>query len=352
MPKKDDSPNLESLDEFVRGAQRAAALQTALELELFTRIADGNQSIPALLRVTNWSERGSRILLDAMVFLGLLTKQLNEYALTPTSDTFLVKSKSTYIGDALLARLAWGTREQASRAVKSGKPVKQVFNEASELARAQRASIDLQNWQSESARLQSVWERLGWASDILGQARVLAISCGSALKVLSILYSNGKAHATLLDSPAVLAVAKQLAAEMQILDRVTFSEEDMLTTTWAPNSFDLAWIGGKTQYLSLMQNIGVLRHVYEGLAENGRVVVEAPMSDDARRGPGAIPLHGLDVLLGSAEGDIYTITEYRGMLEAAGFFRAEAVKDEPGLMQAHRLAPTAPTESDSKDPNV
>ena len=354
MPKKDDSPNLVSLDEFVRGAQRAAALLTALELELFTRIAEGNQSIPSLLRTTNWSERGSRILLDSLVFLGLLSKQLNEYSLTPTSETFLVKTKPTYIGDAILARLAWSAREQTARAVKSGKPVKQIFSETSELARAQRACTDLLNWQGEIPRLQAVREKLGWTNEILGQARVLAIACGSARQVLAILHANADAHALLVDSPAVLAVARELADAMQVGDRVTYSEEDMLNATWTNDSFDIAWIGGKTQYLSLIQNIGILRHVFEALSEQGRVLVEAPMSDEARRGPGSIPLHGLDVLLSSAEGDIYTTTEYRGMLEAAGFFQVEAVKDEPALMQARRQAPPAPTvpESNSSTPNV
>lgn len=361
MPKtsKDDSPNLELLDEFVRGAQRAAALQAALQLDLFTQIAEGNHSIPVLLRETNWNERGARILLDALVYLGLLTKQLNEYMLTPTSETFLVKNKAGYIGEALLTRLAWDAREQLPRVVKSGKPAQHIFSEPFEQARAQRAATALLNAPNETARAQALWGKLGWTNEQLANARVLGIACGSARQVLALLSANPNARAALLDSPPVLAVAKNLAEALQVTARVTFQEDDLLNVTWQRGSFELAWIGGKTQYHSLMQNIGVLRHVFEALTEEGRIVVEAPMSDDAHRGPGAIPLHGLDVLLSSAEGDIYTTTEYRGMLEAAGFFQVESIKDEPTLMVARRMPPTPPqtippnlTESNPSASNV
>ena len=105
---------------------------------------------------------------------------------------------------------------------------------------------------------------------------------------------------------------------------------------------------------SIEERMKILKMIEEGKisAEEGAKLLAALR--EARRGPGSIPLHGLDVLLSSAEGDIYTTTEYRGMLEAAGFFQVEAVKDEPALMQARRQAPPAPTvpESNSSTPNV
>src|ERR687886_1130972 len=98
MPRapKDDSPNREFLDEFLRGARRAAALKAALELEVFTRIAEGHRSLPAFLRATGLSERGARLLLDGLSNLGLLYKSPFEYTLTPTTETFLVKGKPSY----------------------------------------------------------------------------------------------------------------------------------------------------------------------------------------------------------------------------------------------------------------
>jgi hypothetical protein len=55
-----------------------------------------------------------------------------------------------------------------------------------------------------------------------------------------------------------------------------------------------------------------------------------------------VPLWGLDLLLGSVEADVYTRTEYRGMLEAAGFFEVKPVGERLNLWTARRLPPPPP----------
>jgi hypothetical protein len=66
------------------------------------------------------------------------------------------------------------------------------------------------------------------------------------------------------------------------------------------------------------------------------------MADDDRKGPASVPLAGLDLLLASADGDIYTVTEYRGMLEAAGFFEVKQVGEQTGMLTARRIPPPPP----------
>ncbi len=75
---------------------------------------------------------------------------------------------------------------------------------------------------------------------------------------------------------------------------------------------------------------------------SGRIVLCATMADDDRKGPDSVPLFGLDLLIASADGDIYTVTEYRGMLEAAGFFEVKPMGDKPGVFTARRLPPPPP----------
>ncbi|MGE5140808.1 MAG: methyltransferase dimerization domain-containing protein, partial [Rudaea sp.] len=102
MPKnsKDDLPRRAPLDDFVRWTRQSAALKAALELELFTRISEGNRSLPALLRATGLNERGTRLLLDALTSFNLLAKSAFEYSLSPLADAYLVKGKPSYYGDA------------------------------------------------------------------------------------------------------------------------------------------------------------------------------------------------------------------------------------------------------------
>jgi hypothetical protein len=49
---------------------------------------------------------------------------------------------------------------------------------------------------------------------------------------------------------------------------------------------------------------------------------------------------GIDTLLFSPDGDVYTFVEYRGMLEAAGFVDVVNLDDDLGLVVARRVDPS------------
>ena len=57
--------------------QQTAALRAAIELELFTAIGDGAQTVPAIAAQCKASERGTRILCDYLTIVGFLTKGKN-----------------------------------------------------------------------------------------------------------------------------------------------------------------------------------------------------------------------------------------------------------------------------------
>ena len=58
------SPSLELIFESLHGFQRTGALKAALELDLFTGIAEGADTATMLARRSTASERGKRILCD------------------------------------------------------------------------------------------------------------------------------------------------------------------------------------------------------------------------------------------------------------------------------------------------
>ena len=84
--------------ETINAYQRSAALKGAIDLELFTAIAEGSQTASALADKCKAQERGVRILCDYLVIIGFLTKKGNEYNLTPESAVFLDKRSPGYMG--------------------------------------------------------------------------------------------------------------------------------------------------------------------------------------------------------------------------------------------------------------
>src|SRR5580658_321013 len=78
--------------------QRSVALRGAIDLDLFTAIADGNKSLNAIAARIQASEKGTRVLCDFLTMMGFLVKAGGEYALTPDSAAFLNRHSPAYMG--------------------------------------------------------------------------------------------------------------------------------------------------------------------------------------------------------------------------------------------------------------
>src|SRR5438045_3100040 len=98
QPAAQPQPSPQLFFDTINAYQRTAALKTAIELDLITAIAEGEQTPEALALRTQSSVRGIRILADALTVIGFVTKHGNQYALTPDSAFFLDRHSPQYIG--------------------------------------------------------------------------------------------------------------------------------------------------------------------------------------------------------------------------------------------------------------
>ena len=85
----------ERIFETLNAYQKTAALKTAIELDVFTAVGEGATTHAALAKRCQASDRGMHILCDYLVINGFLTKNANQYALTPESATFLDRRSPT-----------------------------------------------------------------------------------------------------------------------------------------------------------------------------------------------------------------------------------------------------------------
>ena len=101
---------------------------SAVELGLFTELAKGPRDCESLRTQLGLRSRSARDFFDALVSLGMLQRNNDEYANTPESDLFLDRSKSSYIGGFLEmcnARL-YGFWGNLTTGLKSGEPQNEV----------------------------------------------------------------------------------------------------------------------------------------------------------------------------------------------------------------------------------
>ena len=97
-PKAEPAANPQKILDLASGYGPAMALAAAIELDLFTAVGQGANTVPELARQLGLSARGVAILLDALAGIGLLDKQNGRYALATDAEAYLVKGKDTYLG--------------------------------------------------------------------------------------------------------------------------------------------------------------------------------------------------------------------------------------------------------------
>ena len=97
------APSQPSPDLFfdtVTAYQKTAALKAAVDLNLFTVMADGPLTAAEVAARCHAAARSTRILCDYLTVLGFLTKSDDRYSLTPDSAVFLSRKSPAYAGGA------------------------------------------------------------------------------------------------------------------------------------------------------------------------------------------------------------------------------------------------------------
>jgi len=114
------------------GFWASKTLLSAVELELFSRLADGPKTGPELQGAMGLHPRGTYDFLDALVALGLLQREgageTGKYGNTPSTARFLVKQSPHYIGGILEMANARLFRfwSDLTSALKTGKPQNEI----------------------------------------------------------------------------------------------------------------------------------------------------------------------------------------------------------------------------------
>jgi predicted transcriptional regulator len=94
-------PSLAHFFDTIQGYQRAFILKAAVDLDVFTLIAKGNQTVAQIAKTCNVPERGIRVICDCLTVMGFLNKNGNRYSVTSDSAMFLDSRSPAYMGKAL-----------------------------------------------------------------------------------------------------------------------------------------------------------------------------------------------------------------------------------------------------------
>jgi len=311
----------------LNGYQRTQALKTAIELELFTAIGEGNTTAKAIATRCGASERGTRIVCDYLTINGFLTKQGDDYSLTPDSATFLDKRSPAYMGTVTNFILSSHIREPFEKLTET---VRNGFYAADTAFEP-----DHPMW-VEFAR--SMQPMMALPSQLMAQLvdptkdkklRVLDIAAGHGLFGIAFAKQNPQLEVTAVDWPKVLEVAKENAQAAGVSDRYQTNPGSAFDVDYG-TGYDLVLLTNFLHHFDKETCETLLRKVHAALADGGRAVALEFVPNDDRISPPQAAAFSMQMLGGTPTGDAYTFAELQQMFEHAGFARSEM----------HELPPT------------
>lgn len=313
----------------VSSYQLTSVIKAALELEIFTAVAEGNTTAGTIAARCQTSERGTRILCDTLVINGFLTKQAGQYGLTQDSAFFLDKRSPAYLGGAveflLDPMMVAGMSDIAGAVRKGGTTISDegtVSPENPVWVKFARAMMPMMMPAAMGmAQLVKV--------DPHRKVRVLDIAAGHGIFGIAFAQANPNVEVTALDWASVLTVASENAAKFGVADRHQLLPGSAFEVDFG-TGYDLILLTNFLHHFDVATNEKLLKKVHDALAEGGRALTLEFIPDDERVTPTMMASFALTMLCSTAAGDAYTFAEYEQMFVHAGFTKNEM----------HELPPT------------
>jgi ubiquinone/menaquinone biosynthesis C-methylase UbiE len=295
-------------------------LSTAVQLDIFSKIGAGAQRASEIAKAAGASERGTRMLLDALRGFELLTKYKDTYALSPVAAKFLVRDSPDYLGAMFEVDDHWDAWSKLPEVVRSGKPARAVFDpeEAERFFSVLTRSLHVQN----RLPAQRLARMLGAGSAYKGM-QVLDVGCGSGVWGIAIAEADPEAHVTAQDLPKVLEQARNYLERHGVAKQYDFLPGDLHTLEFPAGKYDVILLGHIIHSESEASARELFERLQPALKPGGRLAIIDMIPNEDRSGPPFPLIFALNMLVYTHEGSTYSFGQYKNWLTEAGFSSVE-----------------------------
>jgi predicted nicotinamide N-methyase len=325
-------PSPQLFFQTINSYQRTEALRAAIELEIFTAIAEGQATTAEIARRCEASERGVRILCDFLCMMGFLAKDNIRYSLTQDSAIFLDKHSPAYLGGItefmLSPELTAGFDDLAAAIRKGGTVVPDdgtVGHDNPIWVKFARAMVAMM-----AMPAQLMAQMIDTGAN--GKLKILDIAAGHGLFGLAFAKRNSNAEVVALDWPNVLEVAKENAERAGVSDRYSTLPGSAFDVDFG-SGYDLVLLTNFLHHFDPPTCETLLRKVHAALADGGRAVTLEFVPNDDRISPPEAAGFSLMMLGSTPSGDAYTFAELERMATNAGFAHSEIHPLPPTIQQ-------------------
>lgn len=317
----------ERLMQMAWGYAPPLAIEAGIRLKMFDTLSDGRKTLNEIVKATGCSSRGTAVLLDLLVGLGLLDKSSTTYGLTPESEAFLVSTSPRFQG-GMFRHMSLDLMPKwlsLTEIVRTGKPSTSVNAESEGAAFFEKFVEDIFPMSYPSARVLAEHLRIGKLS---GPYSVLDLATGSGVWGIVMAQASPEVKVRAVDWPNVLRVTERVAKKFGVADRFTFAPGDLLQADFGKDH-QLATLGHILHSEGEQRGRDLIDKTFKALAPGGTIAIAEFLVDANRKGPVNGLIFAMNMLVNTTNGGTYSFEEIREWLEKAGFRDARKL-DAPG----------------------
>lgn len=323
-------PTPERVFNAIHAHQQTEALKTAVDLEVFTAVAEGNTTAAAIAKRCQAAERGVRTLCDFLTIHGFLTKQGTQYGLPQDAALFLNKKSPAYMGGAMEFLLNQNSREAFGKLTEAVRRGGSAMGEGSTVA-------ENPDWVTFARAMMPLMRMPGqmMAAELRkgGEAhKVLDIAAGHGIYGISMAKENPDAQVYAADWKNVLEVAKANAQTMGVAERYHLIPGSAFETDFG-SGYDVVLIPNFLHHFDVPTCTKLLKKVKAALKPGGRAAILEFIPNADRVTPPTAAAFSMIMLVNTPGGDAYTFAEIESMAKDAGFPRVEMSPREIGFSQ-------------------
>lgn len=311
-------PSPERIFNTMIAFQETEALKAAIELGIFTAIADGADTAALLAAKTGAAERGVRILCDFLTIREFLTKKEAQYSLTQESAVFLNRHSPACLSSMLdFLASPWSRKNFAglTEAVRKGGTANTTGDHT-------KPHEDV--WVNFARSMAPLTMPMAeFIAGLTGAAegrpcKVLDIAAGHGMYGITVAMRNPNAHVVAVDWPAVLEVAKENASKSGVDGRHTTKPGSAFETDLG-DGYDFVLLTNIFHHFDVPTCEKLMRRVHAALKPGGKAITLEFVPNEDRVTPPMAAAFSLVMLAGTDAGDAYTYGQYEKMFRNSGF---------------------------------
>lgn len=323
------------LQTLARAYCHSAILFSAVDIGLFTAVAQGHDTEDRLAAALDLNPLDTERMVTACLALGLLNWDGGRLVNPADVQRYLVRGEPSYAGPWIAFTRPdvadWFTLTERLR---SKEPLN-LLGAVADLTvdNARRYHEGTYSIGMGSGR------RFARHVDLSSRRLLLDIGGGSGAYSIRAVQANPELSAVVFDLPPVVVVTQEFIARNGVGDRVSVVGGDFTCDPF-PEGVDVALMASNLVMYGQDVIDLVIAKAFDALVPGGEMHLVGEMLYDDRTGPIDAALWGLGELVYGSGGKAHTVSECRGYLEKAGFIDIADHEFVPDLL--HRVSGTKP----------